>query len=160
MRQIYLIGIGMGNPDTLTVGAQKIIARSDCLIGAKRMLQTVNHPTARQFSSFRNEEIAEYIAQQPKSCTISVLLSGDTGFYSGAKKLAGLLKSRFPDDCKSFRKQIIQCFSLLQTFFKNTGPAAKFFIGKLRHHRFKSFNFVHNRINPFQFSLAVSSQNF
>ena len=42
MRQIYLIGIGMGNPDTLTVGAQKIIARSDCLIGAKRMLQTVN----------------------------------------------------------------------------------------------------------------------
>ena len=56
MRQIYLIGIGMGNPDTLTVGAQKIIARSDCLIGAKRMLQTVNHPTARQFSSFRNEE--------------------------------------------------------------------------------------------------------
>ena len=68
MRQIYLIGIGMGNPDTLTVGAQKIIARSDCLIGAKRMLQTVNHPTARQFSSFRNEEIAEYIAQQPKSC--------------------------------------------------------------------------------------------
>lgn len=98
MRQIYLIGIGMGNPDTLTVGAQKIIARSDCLIGAKRMLQTVNHPTARQFSSFRNEEIAEYIAQQPRSCTISVLLSGDTGFYSGAKKLAGLLKSRFPDD--------------------------------------------------------------
>ena len=88
MRQIYLIGIGMGNPDTLTVGAQKIIARSDCLIGAKRMLQTVNHPTARQFSSFRNEEIAEYIAQQPKSSTISVLLSGDTGFYSGAKKLA------------------------------------------------------------------------
>ena len=82
MRQIYLIGIGMGNPDTLTVGAQKIIARSDCLIGAKRMLQTVNHPTARQFSSFRNEEIAEYIAQQPKSSTISVLLSGDTGFYS------------------------------------------------------------------------------
>ena len=98
MRQIYLIGIGMGNPDTLTVGAQKIIARSDCLIGAKRMLQTVNHPTARQFSSFRNEEIAEYIAQQPESSTISVLLSGDTGFYSGAKKLAGLLKSRFPDD--------------------------------------------------------------
>ena len=69
MRQIYLIGIGMGNPDTLTVGAQKIIARSDCLIGAKRMLQTVNHPTARQFSSFRNEEIAVYIAQQPKSWT-------------------------------------------------------------------------------------------
>ena len=68
MRQIYLIGIGMGNPDTLTVGAQKIIARSDCLIGAKRMLQTVNHPTARQFSSFRNEEIAEYIAQQPSAC--------------------------------------------------------------------------------------------
>ena len=59
----------------------------------------MNHPDLPgSFSSFRNEEIAEYIAQQPKSCTISVLLSGDTGFYSGAKKLAGLLKSRFPDD--------------------------------------------------------------
>ena len=41
MRQVYLIGIGMGNPDLLTVRARKIIERSDCLIGAKRMLEAV-----------------------------------------------------------------------------------------------------------------------
>ena len=41
MRQVYLIGIGMGNPDLLTVRARKIIENSDCLIGAKRMLEAV-----------------------------------------------------------------------------------------------------------------------
>ena len=30
MRQVYLIGIGMGNPDLLTVRARKIIENSDC----------------------------------------------------------------------------------------------------------------------------------
>ena len=50
MRQVYLIGIGMGNPDLLTVRARKIIERSDCLIGAKRMLEAVQEICRRRRS--------------------------------------------------------------------------------------------------------------
>ena len=36
--KIYIIGIGLGNPNFLTKEAKKIIDFSDCLIGAERML--------------------------------------------------------------------------------------------------------------------------
>lgn len=91
MPQIYLIGIGMGNPDTLTVRAQRIIGQSDCLIGAKRMLESVENDRAVRISSIKNEEIVSAILQQPQDSIISVLLSGDVGFYSAAKKLCGCI---------------------------------------------------------------------
>ena len=87
-----------GQPDTLTVGAQKIIARSDCLIGAKRMLQTVNHPTARQFSSFRNEGRLPNISHSSQRAAPSACCFPVTPALQRRQKLAGLLKSRFPDD--------------------------------------------------------------
>ena len=92
MPQIYLIGIGMGNPDTLTVRAKRIIGQSDCLIGAKRMLESVENDRAVRISSIKNEEIVSAILQQPQDSIISVLLSGDVGFYSAAKKLCGCIR--------------------------------------------------------------------
>ena len=92
MPQIYLIGIGMGNPDTLTVRAQRIIGQSDCLIGAKRILESVENDRAVRISSIKNEEIVSAILQQPQDSIISVLLSGDVGFYSAAKKLCGCIR--------------------------------------------------------------------
>ena len=97
MPQIYLIGIGMGNPDTLTVRAQRIIGQSDCLIGAKRMLESVENDRAVRISSIKNEEIVSAILQQPQDSIISVLLSGDVGFYSAAKKLCGCIRQSIAD---------------------------------------------------------------
>lgn len=97
MPQIYLIGIGMGNPDTLTVRAQRIIGQSDCLIGAKRMLESVENDRAVRISSIKNEEIVSAILQQPQDSIISVLLSGDVGFYSAAKKLCGCIRQSVAD---------------------------------------------------------------
>ena len=112
MRQVYLIGIGMGNPDLLTVRARKIIERSDCLIGAKRMLEAVQEicrPEAERTASFQNEEIARLIDRQPQGSFISVLLSGDVGFYSGAKKLCGALR-----ELKEVSLELIPGISSLQ----------------------------------------------
>ena len=36
--KIYLIGVGMGNPDTLTLAARKAIDACPVLIGAPRLL--------------------------------------------------------------------------------------------------------------------------
>lgn len=112
MRQVYLIGIGDGNPDLLTVRARKIIERSDCLIGAKRMLEAVQEicrPEAERTASFQNEEIARLIDRQPQGSFISVLLSGDVGFYSGAKKLCGALR-----EMKEVSLELIPGISSLQ----------------------------------------------
>ena len=37
-QRIFLVGIGMGTEEGVTVQAQKIIRSCDCLIGAERML--------------------------------------------------------------------------------------------------------------------------
>ena len=37
--KVYLIGVGMGNPDTLTLAARRAIDESCLLIGAPRLLE-------------------------------------------------------------------------------------------------------------------------
>ena len=38
MKKVYLVGIGMGNPDTLTLGAQRAVEESQLVIGARRLV--------------------------------------------------------------------------------------------------------------------------
>lgn len=85
--KIYLIGIGMGN--TLTLRAQQLIENADVIIGAKRMLESINEAKTI-FCSYKPDEIKEYLRDKPFE-RVCILLSGDTGFYSGAKKLVEAL---------------------------------------------------------------------
>lgn len=93
---ITLAGIGMGSPAGRTGEVQDCIREADLLIGAKRMLEAVSlteNSRAVRFSAYMPEEIAAYIREttakweDAKRCHIVVLLSGDTGFYSGASSL-------------------------------------------------------------------------
>lgn len=105
-RNISLIGIGMGNPELLTVQALSRIRESGCLIGARRMLECVQESIRRGtlneaqgkpcFAEYEAEKILALLEAHPQYESVAVLLSGDTGFYSGAKKLKELLE-RFPD---------------------------------------------------------------
>ena len=36
--KVYIIGVGLGNPDTMTIGARNAIAGSQALLGAPRLL--------------------------------------------------------------------------------------------------------------------------
>ncbi len=92
-QQIRLIGIGMGSAASMTREGAEAIEDSDCLIGARRMLEAAGGKAA-VFCEYRAEEILSYIEANPEYGKIGVVLSGDTGFYSGAKKLAELLKAR------------------------------------------------------------------
>ncbi len=112
MPQVYLIGIGMGNPDTLTVRAQRIITQSDCLIGAARMLESADNQKAVRFASINNEEIVKLIQCQPEESIVSVLLSGDVGFYSAAKKLTCCIREKNPN----MQMELIAGISSLQYF--------------------------------------------
>lgn len=89
MTTCYLIGIGMGNPETLTLGAMRRIRESGLLIGARRMLEAFPEHPGQKEALIRAEDIAA--AVRAFDGTVSVLLSGDPGFYSGAAKLYDLL---------------------------------------------------------------------
>ncbi len=91
-RTVTLIGIGMGTPEGMTVEAARAIHEAELLIGAKRMLEAADEPAKPCYTAYNADEIAEYIAQHPEYSRIAILLSGDIGFYSGAKKLYDALE--------------------------------------------------------------------
>ncbi|MBP3645154.1 MAG: precorrin-6y C5,15-methyltransferase (decarboxylating) subunit CbiE, partial [Clostridia bacterium] len=85
-KKVSLVGIGMGNPETRTLGMEKAIREADCLIGAKRMLESVDTRNKKTHIAIAAKDIAETIRSSADR-RFAVLLSGDTGFYSGAKAL-------------------------------------------------------------------------
>lgn len=86
-QKISLVGIGMGAEKTLTLEGKKVLNEAELLIGAKRMTEAVQKPGQMVLHEYRSEKIVEYIREHPKYRTVAIALSGDVGFYSGAKKL-------------------------------------------------------------------------
>ena len=89
---ITLLGIGMGSPEMLTVQGKNSLDQADLLIGARRMVDSVRHPGQDVFVEYRSQEIKDYIDAHPEYDNIVIVLSGDVGFYSGAKKLLDVLQ--------------------------------------------------------------------
>jgi precorrin-6Y C5,15-methyltransferase (decarboxylating), cbiT subunit len=89
-KHISIVGIGMDGSDTLTSEALRIVENSHVLIGASRMLDCFKKLEKPRFISYKSSDIAEFI----HSCEyekITVLMSGDCGFYSGAEQLLPLI---------------------------------------------------------------------
>ena len=80
----------MGSKETLTIQGNEAVEQADLIIGAKRMADAVALPGQDVFYEYRSAEIAEYIKKHPEYEKVVIALSGDVGFYSGAK---GLLKA-------------------------------------------------------------------
>lgn len=93
-RTVTLIGIGMGTWSGMTVEAAKAIEEADLLIGARRMLEAAGRTDKPSYAEYDARRIADYIAAHPEYADTAVLLSGDIGFYSGAKKLYDALEGQ------------------------------------------------------------------
>ena len=91
VREVYLVGIGLGNPDTMTVEARDAVRRSELLVGASRMLEPFAGTGARTLALIKTDNIVEALARDDAKVA-SVLFSGDVGFYSGATALAEKLR--------------------------------------------------------------------
>ncbi len=86
-RTVTLVGIGMGNPSGMTVEAARAVEEADLLVGAKRMLEAAGNTNKPSYTDYDAHRIADYIGAHPEYVQVAVLLSGDIGFYSGAKRL-------------------------------------------------------------------------
>ena len=100
-QKISLVGIGMGTLKTMTAQAEEAVRRADCLIGAGRMLDAVRGTEAAEgkpvLAEYRGEQILSYLRLHPEYRETAVLFSGDTGFHSGAKGLADMLRKEMPE---------------------------------------------------------------
>ena len=93
-KQVYLVGIGPGSETWMAVEAQRILRQCDAVIGAKRMVQKAvgvlkeeKQESKEVLESYQPEEIYVWLKEREHIRTAVVLLSGDPGFYSGARKL-------------------------------------------------------------------------
>ena len=86
---VDLAGIGPGGKGLLTADAAEAIGSADILFGAPRMI--IGYEGCKAYPYYRAEDIIPVLGKEiPERA--AVLFSGDTGFYSGAAKLAPALK--------------------------------------------------------------------
>lgn len=89
---VDLVGIGPGHTDCMTVEGQKICREADVLIGASRMVRSVKKEGQPVLEEYKPHSILEYLREHRELEKVAIVLSGDTGFHSGARKLGVLLK--------------------------------------------------------------------
>ena len=91
-RKITLAGIGMGALSSMTREVYEECQKADLIFGAARMLDTIKELAKPMQNLYQSQEILDYVETHPQYQNIVVLLSGDVGFYSGAKKLQETLE--------------------------------------------------------------------
>ncbi len=92
--KIYLIGLGMGNTGCMTVAAKEALAKCDAVFGAERLLEGIS--CQRKYAMYLADDIIP-VLEKERITTAAVVFSGDTGFYSGAKKMVESLSKWQPD---------------------------------------------------------------
>lgn len=91
-KKITVCGMGPGSRDYVLPCVFDIVAKSDLIIAGKRHIEMV-HPTCRFVYIGSNMQLIYDEIVNCKELNITVLVSGDTGFYSAF----GALKKNIPD---------------------------------------------------------------
>ena len=101
MNKIYVVGLGPGKEDFMTLQAKKVLAESDCIVGYTVYLEILPE-------SLKSKElISTPMRQEVKRCEmafeeamkgkkVSMICSGDAGVY-GMASLMYELSDRYPD---------------------------------------------------------------
>ena len=85
MKKINVVGLGTGNIDYLTGAGIKCITSSDILIGGERQLEDISpllKSSQEKYILKKLSHMIEYIEREIVHKNITVVVSGDTGFYS------------------------------------------------------------------------------
>lgn len=90
--RIVLAGIGMGGERGMTGEVREAIREADILLGAERMLPP-HLPGIEKHPFYQAEQVIPYLEELQEKTVLSehrnivILLSGDSGFYSGCRRL-------------------------------------------------------------------------
>lgn len=90
--EICLIGIGMGNKVSMTFEAEQRLTAADIVLGAARLIESLpKREDCEYLACSLPADIERQIRDNPQWGNVCVVLSGDSGFYSGANKIKSLL---------------------------------------------------------------------
>jgi len=107
LKKVTIVGIGT-NKDTVTLEGLRAIENADILIGGQPNLAHFEYLGKKSYAEFLAANVCRVVNNETAE-NITVLMSGDVGFYSGAAKIADSLK-----DCD------VKCLpgiSTVQAFF-------------------------------------------
>lgn len=95
--KVVLVGIGMNGERHLTPEARRALDRAQVLFGAPRMLEPFEG-NYKKYPFYTGERILPVLSEIQESAReemicAGILFSGDTGFYSGCRKLIPELKA-------------------------------------------------------------------
>ncbi|WP_455619410.1 precorrin-6Y C5,15-methyltransferase (decarboxylating) subunit CbiT [Eisenbergiella sp.] len=95
-QSISILGIGMGAGGCMTEGAKTLLSRAGLVAGAGRLLASCNLTAGRKdgrevLAAWEPDIICRAIRESGEA-EVAVLMSGDSGFYSGTKKLLQALE--------------------------------------------------------------------
>lgn len=97
---IMLAGIGMGNDACMTKAVSDAIESADILLGASRMIAKYSAKIEKK-PYYLAEQIIPYLHEicedTEKFSNVLILFSGDTGFYSGSRKLYMAIKNEISE---------------------------------------------------------------
>lgn len=128
--EICLAGIGMGSRDNLTGEVQHAIETADILLGAERMIEGYSARIEKK-PYYMTTQILPYLEKlqesdimaQHETLRVTVLFSGDTGFYSGCGKLYAALQEAVATGWLKGRVQILPGLSSVVSLAARVGES-------------------------------------
>ena len=135
-KQVTILGVGTGSAGMLTVEAERACREAELIIGAKRLTESLSrfgHPAKNAILA---EDIARLVRESAETRVV-VAMSGDTGFYSGTKKLLPLLKDLEPTVLPGISSVVYFCSRIGESWddallISAHGRACNF-VAKIRH---------------------------
>ena len=109
--ELAIVGIGMGAEESLTLEGKKACREAGLLIGARRMLEAAATEGQVTEEAYLPGDILAAVKRHPSIRKAAVVLSGDPGFYSGAKRLLDALQEE-----SGFQIQVIPGISSVSYF--------------------------------------------
>lgn len=129
--QLYIIGIGMGDSRSLTVEAQEAVGASELIVGAERVITPFENSKRCEAAS-RTDDIVKILEKECTGAaavrTVAVLMSGDSGFFSGTKQLIAALdvserKIYCPENGPCYTVSVLAGVSSLSYFCARIGKS-------------------------------------
>lgn len=86
-RTLFIVGTGVGPGTGLTSAGAAAVRASDLVVGAERMLQVPEAEGKASLCEYAPDKIFDYLAHHPEYRRVSLLVSGDVGFYSATRSV-------------------------------------------------------------------------
>lgn len=90
---VVIVGCGLGTHTTLTSEAEEAIREAEIVLGTPRLVDALVPPGQTKKACADNAEIMRRL-EKYKGRSLAVLVSGDPGYYSGARELLAYLSGQ------------------------------------------------------------------